>query len=475
MPRRRILRRCAPFALPLLLAACGGSDSDKDEAMAPSGLAEARIGPSGGTVASSDGLMTLSVPAGALAADTTITVERVSPEGGTLMYYELLPSGLQFQLPATMTVDVSAQMAGSSAADLDINTLPAIVTTTADGQALTALDTLSFAADADAGTFTLSGTVSHFSRFAIGGDLNMAVGVENVPQFAAPNAEFGPVQVVIERGEHATENIFFATYTDSSLVPVLYGEDNPFNLVPLPGLNASRTYPLRYACGDPGQGTFRTALRFVTERVTGSRLVIREGEVDIANAFLFGITGEIVEEDRREYIPIRSFETYNLTGVRQVDCSGTPPVEDDGGGDTVGGGGDPGGGDTGGGDSGGGDSGGGTATAPTISTATSQITIDHIIGTTGCPTAGEAVTIVADTAQALSLAVSESLDFLTVSPTTTTLSGGSAQFIPSFPCSGFQVGANAGVVTVTATDPATQLGSNTLQIPVVVNVSNGNP
>lgn len=62
-----------------------------------------------------------------------------------------------------------------------------------------------------------------------------------------------------------------------------------------------------------------------------------------------------------------------------------------------------------------------------------------------------------------------------MSPTATSFSGGSAQFIPSFPRSDFRLGDNVGVVTVTATDPATQLASNTLQIPVVVHASNANP
>ena len=80
------------------------------------------------------------------------------------------------------------------------------------------------------------------------------------------------------------------------------------------------------------------------------------------------------------------------------------------------------------------------------------------------------VVVDSNSANPLTVTVSENLPFLDVSPSSTMSSGGHAQFLPSFPCSGFQIGANTGTISIVALDPLTGLSSNELLIPVTVTV-----
>ena len=60
----------------------------------------------GGSVTSSDGKMTLTIPAGALDEDTEITITPVETDAGTV--YEFQPDGLVFNEPATATYKMDA-------------------------------------------------------------------------------------------------------------------------------------------------------------------------------------------------------------------------------------------------------------------------------------------------------------------------------------------------------------------------------
>ncbi len=63
------------------------------------------IGISGGSISSPDGIIELVIPAGALPANTDITVQPVTNEapGGIGLAYDLLPDGTTFSKPATLT------------------------------------------------------------------------------------------------------------------------------------------------------------------------------------------------------------------------------------------------------------------------------------------------------------------------------------------------------------------------------------
>jgi len=85
----------------------------------------ASIGPAGGTLTSADGVVTLTIPKGALSATDTFGIApAASAPSGAILAYELTPSGTTFAVPATLAVDTSALTlpAGSTAADVRIET-----------------------------------------------------------------------------------------------------------------------------------------------------------------------------------------------------------------------------------------------------------------------------------------------------------------------------------------------------------------
>ena len=63
-----------------------------------------RIGPAGGTAASADGNLSVTIPAGALATDTTVSVQAITNNapGGLGTAYRLGPSGMRFSSPVTL-------------------------------------------------------------------------------------------------------------------------------------------------------------------------------------------------------------------------------------------------------------------------------------------------------------------------------------------------------------------------------------
>lgn len=109
--------------LPLLLAACGGGGGggggNAHEAPASS---SAVIGPAGGTLTGPDGVQVI-VPAGALRANTTLTITRsgagAPPRDGFLpapaAIYEFTPHGIAFEIPVTIRLPVPAGTLGPAA------------------------------------------------------------------------------------------------------------------------------------------------------------------------------------------------------------------------------------------------------------------------------------------------------------------------------------------------------------------------
>ncbi len=84
-----------------------GSPAGGAGAGGQAGFEEAEIGPDGGSLTSADGRLTLEIPEGALDEDTMI---RIGPAEDTTGFYEdlayeLTPHGLQFNTPATLTVE----------------------------------------------------------------------------------------------------------------------------------------------------------------------------------------------------------------------------------------------------------------------------------------------------------------------------------------------------------------------------------
>jgi hypothetical protein len=153
----------------------GGSDpgSAPETPTEPTVLAEASgtVGAAGGTVASDDAVVTLRVPANALATDTEITIQRIDPATAGAAFdgldlqatYELKPDGLTFAEP--VTVEVRRPSGAILGADGTISlALDEVLVTEEDGAAVLLTDT---GPVVTAGTSDLSvaiaGQVSHFS------------------------------------------------------------------------------------------------------------------------------------------------------------------------------------------------------------------------------------------------------------------------------------------------------------------------
>jgi hypothetical protein len=84
------------------------------------------VGPSGGQVATSDGALTVTVPAGALPANTHITITEIqSPAPGAIgKTYDIGPTGTQFPVPVTLSFKYGGvDLAGADATSLEVATI----------------------------------------------------------------------------------------------------------------------------------------------------------------------------------------------------------------------------------------------------------------------------------------------------------------------------------------------------------------
>lgn len=462
------------FLAVLIISSCGGNDD--------STFSEALIGPEGGTVKSADGSLSLEIPAGALPSVMPITIEQVHSASPTLKLYELGPEGLEFAMPARMTVNVTDIMDTSDASALEAAQLPVIFSSNRSRNGAEGLENHLLTMNSDTGTFSLSADVEHFSRFAIGGNLDISFSIDNVPQFWQANTAFGPVQITVVNGDSvptqsgavSPERLNLMFYIDSSVAPVIFnGSSSDVGLRPVPDFNETQIYTRDYACGDPGIGIYRARINAeLADQVYVTYRTVEE--INIAAAFIFAFDEAITGGESRTTLQLRS-KFYSVQGTRQVNCGGSEPV-----GETP----EP------------------TATpneeasptaiptteptgeptteptpeeenpeeAPQIESSAS-VNIDHTRGETDCPTPGQTITVTTDSEAPLEVSVNNPLSFLTVSPASGVTSNGQIQFSTAFPCSGFSPGANRGGLSITATNPATGASSNTVSVPVIVTVN----
>lgn len=137
-------RLLAPVMLSMALAACGGGGDD-DGGGTPSSTSMLVTAAAGGEVTLEDGAG-VNIPAGALAADTTITIESTAPSGlpdaDTLtgLAYDFGPDGTTFSAPVTLTLPVSGTPGDGETAvvswlDESDNTWQDLTTTVSGGMA----------------------------------------------------------------------------------------------------------------------------------------------------------------------------------------------------------------------------------------------------------------------------------------------------------------------------------------------------
>jgi hypothetical protein len=83
----------------------------------PSAPSSTVVGTAGGTVESTDGVITVNIPAGAVSGDVTVTVtpESAPPAGAVGAVYDIGPSGTVFNSPVTMTFHYALASLGGAA------------------------------------------------------------------------------------------------------------------------------------------------------------------------------------------------------------------------------------------------------------------------------------------------------------------------------------------------------------------------
>lgn len=150
----------------VLTAACGGGDGPAQGEQGSDPTDAAVSGDGGSSVVSDDGLVELTIPAGSVPEGTDVSVtaaampEELVVEGADVFVYDLEPSGLEFDNPATLALTLPRQAEGI------VLGVVAVGDTPADLEHVPASFTV------DDGTVTVTTEITHFSTFVawIGGE-----------------------------------------------------------------------------------------------------------------------------------------------------------------------------------------------------------------------------------------------------------------------------------------------------------------
>lgn len=160
------------------------------------------IGAAGGTVASSDSAVTMTIPAGAVSADIEITIDRVTaPATGAIgQVFEIGPTGTKFTQPVTLTFRYADADLGGNAP----NKFAASTVINGAWQAIAS-------SVIDPAARTIAGTTTHLSPYAIA-RLAEATTVEDAgdagPADVTPDASLdaaGPDCATLNQGKGITD------------------------------------------------------------------------------------------------------------------------------------------------------------------------------------------------------------------------------------------------------------------------------
>ena len=166
----------------MMISTCGVNDSDpvpqgNDPVITDSGspignASSATIGTAGGTLESSDGKLTVVIPAGALSNNTKISIQGISNESplGLGMGYRLQPEGITFSQPISLKFNYDDQL---------LNGMPAdflwIVTQSGNGSWNALLKSY-----VNPVTKTVSIETTHFSDWALGRFIELSLSPSSV-------------------------------------------------------------------------------------------------------------------------------------------------------------------------------------------------------------------------------------------------------------------------------------------------------
>ncbi len=272
------------------------------------------IGAGGGQIVSSDGLLTVDIPAGALAADEEITVtyvpvdQRAGYLGDTFdgidfdMAYDLGPDGMTFAAPVTVTAAINANPV--LAADTIGSSMHFMFTE--GGSGIEALGDQTMVADANSASLSVSGTLDHFSPALIkDGSAAFNWAVTGIPD-TMESGQYTTAEVTVESPGVAIDSARFTNYTFVGI-----------NFRPAPGfqgvldmlrLGQSNDFALDvdYLC--EGQGT--DELRSFIEVVVG--------DVGSVNFELF--PQELLDS-------LRDAQTFSAQAIKAVECVLEPPAD----------------------------------------------------------------------------------------------------------------------------------------------------
>lgn len=224
-------------------------------------LAAVEIGPAGGEITSTDGRLTLTIPAGALAEPKTITVEVVPPDElgdefdelskavGIADAWDLGPDGLVFQAPVTVTVKSNMAITrteGEVVFDVEVLMV-------SDGTTAAPLEDQVIAETSEG--VTVTGTLEHFSTVALSALLGFDVGVDGLP--ATSGVLDGFLANVFARNEEPeTFEVWSAKFLDDSRLPLAIAPGYIFEGT-LAGDGQERSGSFPYICTDTGTGLWR--------------------------------------------------------------------------------------------------------------------------------------------------------------------------------------------------------------------------
>lgn len=149
----------------------------------------AKIGPQGGTVRSSDGKLSLNIPAGDLATETEVRIQPTDDPSGESFgpIYELSPGGVTFAQPVTLAWHLSD-------ADLATTNLDNLVVRTSEGNEEWVRQR---GVQRDEATHTITVSTNHFSRWDLAATLRLtpiytSVYVDDVMNYLEAEARLPP-------------------------------------------------------------------------------------------------------------------------------------------------------------------------------------------------------------------------------------------------------------------------------------------
>jgi hypothetical protein len=265
---------CFAIGILLLLTTCGDNNpaSTNDDDPVDPNVESKEIGPAGGNLTSKDGLLTLTIPAGALVESQTITVEIIAVDdlgsefseladaGGISGAYELGPDGLQFDEP--ITVKFQSNQTPVQTAD-SIGVFSEFLLTSSGGS-VELLDSLVTHIDIDNSKIEVEGQLSHFSPLVTSQANNgVSFFVFGVPDELEIGSIFSADAKIFGSASGSLAEIVTvpgpATYKDRSGTPIVPVSDPPSG--ELTGNSADGfAGTFNYGCSNEGLGIYSSDL-----------------------------------------------------------------------------------------------------------------------------------------------------------------------------------------------------------------------